>query len=191
MDTPISRANSAWELLKSVLAIPVVIAIVLGIGFGLVRLGELRQQKTGKTAPQAAEKGADGSLNVRLLLTLPRGGIDIHRDGKTGVTIANWRHLEDSAAWRFHIDDPGKYRVDLEYACDPADAGSEVQVAFAGTNLDATIQSTGDSKTFKSFPAGEVSISSAGWHELQITPKAIPHNSVMILKSVHVVPIKS
>lgn len=182
------KTNSALELIKSLLVIPLVIAIVVGVGWGLVRVASARQRDSKKTAPQPAERSADGAYTLQIPFAQVTG--EIHYGGPHDHPhLGNWKHDDESVTWRFQIDKPGKYAVELDCACDAKNAGSVVLVTLDATKLESTIPDTGDWKTFKTVRAGMVNISSPGWRDLQIVPQKIAHDQVMILKGVRLVPV--
>lgn len=184
-----AKPNSVIELLKSLVVIPLVIAIVMGTGWGLVRWAEARQVKSGKPERQPAVKAADGSIELQRPFVEITGHIGYQRGPEP--VLANWRTVEDSASWHFPIDTPGRYAVELGCSCDAADAGSEIEVRFDGTPFQTTIPDTGGWKTFKTIRVGEVDVSSSGWHDLRIAPVAVAKGTAMMLKSVRLVPVKS
>jgi hypothetical protein len=182
-----AKQNVALEIVKSVLVIPIVMAIVVGTGWGLVRLAAERQRASGKPEPRPAEIGADGSLTLGIPFAQVTG--EIHYGGGSKPQLADWTRSDETATWKFEVAKPGRYAVELDCACDPADAGSEVTVAVDAATLRATVPDTGGPKTFKTVRAGTVEFAAAGWRTLQITPVKIPHKSVMILRSVRLMPV--
>ena len=62
----VAKENSAIEIIKSAFVIPLVIALVMGIGWGAVRWAALRQAESGTPDPQPTVTGPDGSLTLRL-----------------------------------------------------------------------------------------------------------------------------
>jgi DUF5010 C-terminal domain len=181
------KTNSVLELLKSLLVIPLVIAIVIGVGWGLVRVASARQRDSGNPAPRPAES-AGGAYTLQIPFAQVTG--EIHYGGRHDhPELGNWKHADETATWRFEIDKPGQYAVELNCACDAENAGSVVSITVNATKLEATIPDTGGWKTFKPVRAGTVNISSAGWQDLQIVPQKIAHDQVMILRGVRLVPV--
>ena len=177
------KKNSILELIKSIVVIPLVIALVVGVGWGLVRVASARQRDSGKPAPRPAEKGADGAYTLEIPFAQVTG--EIHYGGRKHPELENWKHAGESVIWRFEIDRPGQYAVELDCACDAANAGSVVSITVEGTKLEATIPNTGGWKTFKPVRAGTVKIGQPGWRELHIVPVSIAHDTVTILRSAY------
>jgi uncharacterized protein DUF5077 len=184
-----SKKNSILELIKSIFVIPLVIALVVGVGWGLVRVASARQRDSGKPAPRPAEKGADGAYTLEIPFAQVTG--EIHYGGHKHAELQNWKHAGESITWRFEIDRPGQYAVELDCACDAANAGSVVSITVDGTKLEGTIPDTGGWKTFKSVRAGTVNTAQPGWRELHIVPVSIAHDTVTILRGVRLVPVGS
>ncbi len=177
--------NSAFELIKSVLVIPVVVAIVMGVGFGLARVAERKQAASEKPDVTAAKVADDGSINLTMNLAIVTGQITRH-----GQAITNWRHVQDFVLFHFPIAKEGPYNVELEYACDDANAGSSMQVQFEDQSLPFKVADTGGSTTYKTFTVGEVNVASAHWCNLRIAVNEIAHETVMTLRRVKLIPVK-
>ncbi len=187
MSDAVAKENSAIELFKSVCVIPLVIALVVGTGWGLVRWAAVRQADSGKPDPRPVEKGPDGSLVLQMAFA--QVSHEIHFGGGRHPALNNWTRADATVMWRFDVDKPGRYAVELDCACDSANAGSVVRVELNATALQATIPDTGGPNTFKTVRAGQVDIPSAGWQDLRIVPVTLAHHSVMVLRGVRLVPI--
>jgi len=179
------KQNAALELLKSVLVIPVVVAIVMGIGYGLARVAERKGAASGKADVSPVDVAADGSINLSTPLAVVTGQITRH-----GPTITNWRHLEDFVLFHFPVEKPGHYRVELTYACDSANAGSTVEIELASKGGSSTfkVADTGGSGNYKSFRVLEVILLDAHWYNLRIRATELAHDTVMNLRGVKLIP---
>lgn len=182
------KENPVIGLIKSIIVVPLVIAIVMGTGWGLVRWAAHLQAESGKPDPRPAVQGPDGSLALQIPFAQLSGEIHYGGGGRLPA-VGNWKRIDETVAWRFNVEKPGRYAVELDCACDSADAGSVVRVEMDAAQLQVTIPDTGGSHTFKTVRAGQVDVSSAGWRELRIVPVTIAHNSVMTLRSVRLVPL--
>jgi hypothetical protein len=189
MSDAVKKGNSAIELIKSVAVIPLVVAIVLGLAWGLVLWASARQVASGKPDPRPAKVNADGSIELEIPFAQVTG--EIHFGGGRRGHLGNWKRKGETVAWKFELDKPGRYAVELECACDTANAGSVVRIELDQASVEATVASTGGANTFKPLKAGELNVAAAGWHELQIVPVSIPHNFVMVLRGVRLIPIRT
>ena len=184
MSDAVAKENSAIEIIKSAFVIPLVIALVMGIAWGAVHWAASRQAEWGTPDVQPTVTGPDGSLTLRLYFAQLSGELRLREAG-----LVNWRRTDDTAEWRFNVEKLGRYDVELDCACDSADAGSVVRVDLDAEKLQVTIPDTGGDLTFKTVLAGQVDLPSAGWRDLRIVPVTVAHNSVMILRGVRLVPI--
>jgi hypothetical protein len=189
MSNAVKKENSALELVKSAAVIPVVVAIVLGLGWGLVRWAHARQVDSGKPDPRPAKVNADGSIELEIPFAQVTG--EIHFGGGRRAHLGNWKRKGETVAWKFELDKPGRYAVELECACDTSNAGSVVRIELDQASVEATVAGTGGGNTFKPLKAGEVNVAAVGWHELQIVPVSIPHNFVMVLRGVRLIPVRT
>ena len=184
MSDAVAKENSAIEIIKSAFVIPLVIALVMGLAWGAVRWGASRQAEWGTPDVQPTVTGPDGSLTLRLYFARLGGELRLREAG-----LVNWRRTDDTAEWRFNVEKPGLYAIELECACDSADAGSVVHVELGAEKFQVTIPDTRGKLTFKTVRAGTVDLASAGFRDLRIVPVTVAHNSVMILRGVRLVPI--
>lgn len=191
--------NSAFELIKSVLVIPVVVAIVMGIGYGLARVAERKQAASDKPDVTAAKTADDGSINLTMDLAIVTGQITRHayeRPAKSDKReprpeeITNWHHAQDFVLFHFPIAKEGPYNVELEYACNEANAGSSMQAQFEDQSLPFKVADTGGATTFKTFTIGEVNAPSAHWYNLRISALEVAHETVMTLRRAKLIPVK-
>jgi hypothetical protein len=189
MSNAVKKENSALELVKSAAVIPLVVAIVLGLGWGLVRWAHARQVDSGKPDPRPGKVNADGSIELETSFAQVTG--EIHFGGGRRAHLGNWKRKGETVAWKFELDKPGRYAVELECACDAAHAGSVVRIELEQDSAEATVVDTGGTNTFKPLKAGAINIATAGWHELQIVPLSIPHDFVMVLRGVRLIPVKT
>jgi hypothetical protein len=178
------KQNTALELVKSVLVIPVVVAIVMGIGYGLARVAQRQETSSGKADEHPVVVAADGSIDLPLKFAVVTGQIS------RGSTIGNWRHLGDFVLFHFPVEKPGRYAVELIYACNTADAGSTVQVQLADSTMIVKVEDTGGRDTYKPFRVGEANLPNADWYNLKISATEIAHESVMTLRGVKLIPVK-
>ncbi|HEV3301399.1 MAG TPA: hypothetical protein VG055_17235 [Planctomycetaceae bacterium] len=195
MSETLPKQNAALELLKSVLVIPVVVAIVMGIGYGLTRVAERKEAASGKSDVRPADTAADGSITLSTDLAVVTGQISRHEISRDGSSrhdsiIDNWRHLGDFVLFHFPLEKPGRYAVELIYSCDSANAGSTVQIQLADSTSILKVADTGGSVNYKPFRVGEANLPDAHWYNLKISPTEIAHETVMALKGVKLIPVK-
>jgi hypothetical protein len=179
--------RSVTEVIKSLLVIPVTVVVVLGVAGGLVRLAERRLAASGRPDPRPAETTPDGSIVLPIPFAQVSGEI-VYVGGRRGPSLAHWQRTEDSVAWHFRLEKPGEHRVELQYACDDENAGSRLEATLDGGSLSAKVESTGGWKDFEWRALGRMNVASADWHDLRIRATTKPHESVLILRGVRLVP---
>jgi hypothetical protein len=181
--------TSSIELVKSALVVPLVVAIVLAVALGLVQLAHHRQIALGKPDPTPATKTEDGSFVPNPAFAQVNGETWF-RGGSTSRALAV--HPEaNTLSWKFPIDTSGRYKIELDYACPPAGAGSTVAISIGGQTLHPTIHATKDAKTFHKESVGEVTIASPAWYVLQLAPEKILHPTIVNLRGIRLVPVKA
>jgi alpha-L-fucosidase len=108
------------------------------------------------------------------------------------ANIGFWTNASDTVAWTVHTDRPGRYTVEISYACVPDSAGSEYEVAVgqggAGRSVRGKVSSTGGWERFRTETLGTVELP-AGRHTLRVKPHSKPGLAVMNLRWVRLVPV--
>ncbi len=135
---------------------------------------------------------ADGSF------LLKASDADIH--GRTalyevsGLTdyIGSWEDREDYVSWTLDVQPArvGRYRVEVNYSCEPANQGSSFTVGLdGGSKLAGTVMSTGSWHNFRSEPLGEIELP-AGKRTLAVRIADLPRSAAMNLHEVRLVPVR-
>ena len=181
----VPKQNSPLELIKSALVIPIVVAIVMGVGYGLARVAERQQTQTGKPDVKPTDVGTDGSITLPMQFALITGQIVYHHP-----SLTNWRHTDDAVLWHFPME-AGRYNVEVNYSCDLANAGSTVVIQMGDTTLNLKVADTGGTAMYKKVIAGEVNLPDSHWYNLRMTAPEIAHKNVMNLRGVKLLPVKS
>jgi hypothetical protein len=184
-----NQENSLLAIAKSILVIPLVIAIVVGLARGLVHLAHGAQIKSGKPEPSPVVKSDDGTITLHEPFTEVRGETS-YWQGHASPRPSEWKRMPTDLSWHIPLETPGRYVIKLEFSCDPAEAGSQIRIEMAGATFEPTILSTGGPNKFELLRAGEVNIPAAGWYDLRISPVNIVRNSIMTLRRIRLIPAK-
>ncbi len=123
----------------------------MGVGWGLVRVASARQRDSGKPAPQPEEKNADGAYTLQIPFAQVTGEIH-YGGGHKHPELGNWKHADEGVTWRFEIDKPGQYAVELECACDAANAGSVVSITVDAHQVGGNHSQHGRLEDFQAGP---------------------------------------
>jgi alpha-L-fucosidase len=150
------------------------------------------------------------------LVELPAGEAMLHgsslkcQGGGDGENIGFWTDPKDWASWVFNINAPGRFDVQLTFACEPGSAGSQYDVTLTEDKLQtkglrprkrivvkqpeqklsAKVESTGGWDKFVDVQLGTLTVSQNGRHTLSVKPTTVPHGAVMNLKSILLKPVK-
>ena len=155
---------------------------------------ELRLAGTPKVseANLAVMPGADG------VFVLVAGDAAIH--GKTaqydwqGVQrqdyIGSWTDAKDYVTWKLSVPRPGRYRVDVSYACPPGDEGSHFTVGLdGGAKLAGNVKATQGDRDFRSDSLGELDLP-AGIATLAARIGSLANGPAMNLHEIHLTPVR-
>lgn len=113
-----------------------------------------------------------------------------------------WSEVDDRIEFTFRMDQPhkvvhtggkverlpGRFRVVLDAACDPA-GGGELEVRMGGQVTLTRIHSTGGWNQFREIEAGELEFDEAGEFGLVIQPRSIDGQGIVNLRGIRLVPL--
>jgi alpha-L-fucosidase len=154
------------------------------------------------------------SQDNRGVVELPAGEAMLHGDSlrcqgdSAGENIGFWTNPKDWASWEFKINRPGRFDVELTFACEPGSAGSEygvtlladeqipaairsrkrMVVTLSAQKLSGKVESTGGWEKFVAVKLGTITITRSGRQVLSVKPTKMPHGAVMNLKSITLKP---
>jgi alpha-L-fucosidase len=98
--------------------------------------------------------------------------------------IGFWTNQTDSVYWDINVVRPGKYKLQLEYACEAGSEGSLCSLLSGDNETQFTISSTGGWGTFKTLDLGEVTLSKTGKTRFEVKVRMMPKGAVMNLRSI-------
>jgi alpha-L-fucosidase len=132
-------------------------------------------------------------------LTLKATDAEIHGENAQlqgsgeNANIGYWVNARDFVSWTVQVEKPGRYAVEVSYACEPESAGAtyQVMVGEGGGNraVNGTVDSTGGWETFTSAALGEVELP-AGRQTIRVRALSKPRLAVMNLRQVRLVPVR-
>ncbi len=70
----------------------------------------------------------------------PRGGLRRSASAPNSSYFVQWTNLAAHAVWNVEVRTPGEYAVTVEYTCPEPDAGSRIELEFAGSRLTGRVQ---------------------------------------------------
>lgn len=141
---------------------------------------------TTRIAPQA-----DGRYVLTATDAEVQGGT-AHLESSGGKdNVGYWTNAKDTVFWNLTVPPAasGRYRVEVEYACEPGSAGSTYAVTVGGgAPVTGDIASTGSWQTYTTArPDGTLTLT-PGKVTLRMVPQTMPHGAVMNLRRITLVP---
>ncbi len=104
-------------------------------------------------------------------------------------TLGFWTRVEDWVSWKFTLNKPGTFRVEILQGCGKGQGGSAVEFGVAGQILSTTVVDTGHFQNFQLRDLGRVKLEQPGRYTLTVKPKSKPGIAVMDLRSVTLTPV--
>ena len=103
--------------------------------------------------------------------------------------IGFWTNAADWVHWIVRITEPGKFDVEITYACPDVSAGSQYVIEIGGKTLSGKVKGTGSWTEFKTEKLGAVELP-AERHTLSVKAKNLVGEGVMNVQSVAFKPAK-
>lgn len=190
------RPNAIFAGIMSVVELGIVITLVFGIGWGLMRWAETWENRPIVLASEGEIEltAARGTLHGRLEkypMDLENQTEDFDYfygraldEERRNRRIGNWIDDQAYVEWTFLAGDAAVYQVALELASSAESAGSEFRVAVAEQAYAGVVPDTGGEENWEILELGEVQLGSTGPHTLRITPVRMASGNVMNLKRV-------
>lgn len=69
----------------------------------------------------------------------PLGGIERSASAPNCSYFKNWTQPDDAMTWDVEIHTPGKYELEILYACAPEDVGSTIEITLNGSRLEGNV----------------------------------------------------
>lgn len=114
-----------------------------------------------------------------------------YETGKGKDNIGCWTKATDWVSWDFDISVPGRFAVDIQYACPKTSSGSTYEVVIGAEKLQGTVKSTDNWDTYRTERLGTIRVDQPGRTTLSVRPIKKPRLAVMNLRSVTLRPISS
>ena len=103
--------------------------------------------------------------------------------------LGYWTRAEDWADWKFTVDRPGVYDLEVWQGCGKGNGGSDVRVEVAGQSFDFVVDETGHFQSFIPRKIGRVHFWKAGEFTLAVKPQNKKAAAVMDIRQVRLAPV--
>ena len=128
-----------------------------------------------------------GMIELHARDSLPHGEKIRYEPQPQKNTVGFWVNPNDWVEWKFTVEKPGAYWVDILQGCGAGSGGSEVAVEVAGQKIAMTVRETGHFQHFILREIGKVDLP-AGAQTLSIKPVKKAGGAVMDVRLVRLRP---
>jgi alpha-L-fucosidase len=139
---------------------------------------------------QALTQGANGVVTLTATDASLHGESCQFQVSNGKENIGSWTNQNDWVSWDVQINTPGKFNVEVSFACDTGSVGSEYEVLVGDQKLSGKVENTGGWEKFVTRKLGELSVAEAGRYTVSLKPTSKPHDAVMNLESITLKPAK-
>lgn len=133
-----------------------------------------------------AKQSADGNTFLAAKDAEIEGHTAAYEAGKD--CIGFWTNPGDAVTWTLDVVRPGRYKVEMTYACEPGSEGSLVAFTASGKELQMSVEKTSGWSDFKTVTLGEVTLEASGLTKFMVKARMKPGLAVMNLRSVRLIP---
>jgi alpha-L-fucosidase len=141
--------------------------------------------------PPVVIQAETGSIELDYLKAITHGKTMTRFNRKGGFHISKWTGPEDSAEWSVHVDKPGAFQVNIDYAARKEWQGKPFEIKVGSSTFKTSVLYTGDWFEYRKFPVGYIERLNPGDYTVTIRPKESSDTYLMWLRSITLSPIKS
>ena len=100
-----------------------------------------------------------------------------------------WSNPKDHAIWNFVVEQPGTYRVILDYARNPGGESGIVELIIGNEKLSAPVKATESWDDYVDLDMGRVTLQAGRW-ELVARPQGLITTALIDLRTIRLIPVK-
>jgi lysophospholipase L1-like esterase len=134
---------------------------------------------------------AAGALGQEILLHASKAivrGETLRYEPQTNKNcLGYWTKPDDWAEWKFNVERPGVYDLEVWQGCGKGNGGSDVRVEVAGQNFDFVVDETGHFQCFIPRKIGRIHFWKAGEFSLSLKPQNKKAAAVMDIRQVKLI----
>ncbi len=133
--------------------------------------------------------GEDGALVAGAIEATISGHSLRYEADESKQCLGFWTSAEASASWPIELA-PGVYRVEIELACQPGDAGSTYALSIGDQAFIEQVEATASWTDFVTVDLGTITLTGEDARTLRVSPVEIPHNAMMNLRRIRLTPVR-
>ena len=103
--------------------------------------------------------------------------------------LGYWQHSNDHAIWTVEVPAEGKYRVQLDYACENGMQGNTIVVQSGGGSVAWKVEGTGSWDNYRGKEIGTLDLP-AGEVEMVVRSEGAIRGALLDLRSIRLIPVK-
>lgn len=124
--------------------------------------------------------GSDGGYEITAKLGKVLGQRAAYEESTDSIGF--WTDKADEIGWLLQVPERGRFTLSLQYACDPSNEGSEIEIQVAGETKRFTVQATKGWQDFVWAEIGPVALVTPGETEVRVRALSMPKGAVMNLR---------
>jgi acetyl esterase/lipase len=140
--------------------------------------------------PRIVSQAKDNSVTLPAHHAVTHGRMLRYEPQPHKNTVGYWVDAKDFCEWHFHVDQPGRFDVQILQGCGKGHGGSEVAVVVGEQQMKFTVEDTGHFQNFKRRTIGTLTVTKPGRHTLRIQPVRKAKAAVMDVREIRLVPAK-
>ncbi|MBX3377332.1 MAG: alpha-L-fucosidase [Phycisphaeraceae bacterium] len=134
------------------------------------------------------EQRGDGRIDLLAAEAEVDGGHARYESREDRRCIGFWTSEKDVVTWKVRVHRGGAFRVEVEFACEDAAAGSRVRIEVGEESLGMEVKGTGGWGSFETAALGSVEVK-PGMATVRVVPEKLANNAVMNLRAVRLIPV--
>lgn len=145
--------------------------------------------------PQVVTLNEKGELELNYLKVITSGSAKKRYNRKLGFNISKWSNPGDVAIWHVQVDNPGIYRVNVDYAADQDSEGRPYEISLGSSVIKPKVVYTGSMfnllPDYFNFPVGYFEIKEPGKYILTMKPLSSKESNLLYLRKLVIRPVEN
>ena len=143
-----------------------------------------------EVVPHVTTQAADGTVRLPAVEAVVHGETARYESGDGKDNIGFWTNAQDWVSWEVTVKAPGKFEVEVAYACENGSEGSTFAVGVLDQQVKGKVEATGAWNKFVDRKLGTLRLPGSGRFTITVKPESKPKFAVMNLKAVTLKPVK-